>query len=257
MAFSPREEEDLLPLHRNHYQILQRKDGFRFGLDAVLLADFCRAGKRDRVCDLGTGSGIIPLLIAANTTCEQITGVEILPQYADMAARSVEGNELSHRIRILEGDYRSSSLLPTGGFTLVVSNPPYQQLGGGVVSPSSERALACIEYNATLADVAITASRLLSDGGRFCMVYRPERLGEAISLLSSLSLPVKKLRFAMRTIESEPSLVLIESRKGAAEGMRIAPPLLLCGNTKTGESEELISIYRRTKHSTKENEHEN
>lgn len=243
MSFSLLPDEELLPLHLGGFHIIQKKRGFRFGLDAVLLADFCRAGARDRVCELGCGCGVIPLILAANTSCPSITAAEIQPAYADMAARSVAGNGLSARIAVRCGDYRDPALLGAQAFSLVVANPPYQKIGGGPPSPSDERNLACAEYNATLCDVADTAARLLPDGGRFCMIYRPERLCEAIAALEVRALPVKRLRFAHRSPEAEPSLVLIESKKGARSGVRVMPPLFLCDGE--GESAELAAIYRR------------
>lgn len=224
-------------------RIIQSRSGFRYGTDAVLLAHFASPGRSDRHCDLGCGGGIIPLLLAATTPCPEITGVEILPAVCDRARRGVLVNGLSERIRILEGDYRDPTLLPSASFTVVTANPPYQKVGAGLCSPDDEKRLSRTEVNATLSDVVATAARLLEPGGRFCLVHRPERLADAICALREFGLEPKRLRLVQRDGTSAPSLFLLESLRGGRPALQILPPLLLTENG--GESPELRAIYRR------------
>ena len=225
------------------YTIIQKRGGFRYGTDAVLLAHFAAPGPSDRLCDLGCGGGIIPLLCAAGTACGDITGVEILSDYAERAGRSVAANGLTDRVRILAGDYRIPALLPASHFTVVTANPPYQKVGAGLSSPDDEKRLARIEINATLEHVAATAARITEPGGRFCLVHRPERLTDVLCELRRFGLEPKRLRLVQNTPCSPPSLFLVEALRGGRPGIRVEAPLLLTEDG--GESAELRAIYRR------------
>ena len=223
--------------------IIQSPGGFRYGTDAVLLAHFAAPGRGDRLCDLGCGGGIIPLLCAAVTPCPALTGVEILPAAADRARRGVLANGLEGRIEILEGDYRDPALLPAAHFTVVTANPPYQKVGAGLPSPDSERYLSRTEVNATLSEVIATAARIVEPGGRFCLVHRPERLTDALCLLRERGLEPKRLRMVAKDAGSAPALFLLEALRGGRPGLSVLPLLPLFEGD--GESAELRAIYRR------------
>lgn len=234
-------DEQLEDLRLGGLSLIQKKRGFRFGVDAVILADFAAAKKKDTVLDLGTGSGIIPILIANNFSPKKVVGVEILPHYAEMAARSVSLNNLQS-CEIIAGDYREA-VFPPCSFSLVVSNPPYKKAGSGAVSTDQDMALAKCEINATLEDVIKAAAYYLMPGGRFCMVLRPERLSDSVCLMRRFGLEPKRLRMVESNSGKAPSLFLIEGLKGGKSGIKILSPLVIFENG--GESAEIKKIYRR------------
>lgn len=210
-------------------------DACCFGADALLLADFAAPRGRDRVCDLGTGSGILPLLWQGRTKPCTV-GVERRPETARLAAASVARNGLEARVRILEADWRRlGGLLPREGFDLVTCNPPYFPPGAGKASPDEGRRLARQEDSPRLLwELSAAAAGLLRFGGRFCLCHRPERLCDLLAALREAGLEPKRLRFVQATAASAPWLLLCEARKGGRPGLRIEPPL--CEDSKTGET---------------------
>lgn len=222
-------------------RIIQRTDQFRFSMDAVLLAHFPHLSGRERVLDLGTGAGVIPLLIADRVRA--MLAVELNPVQAQLAARNALLNDLSDKITVREGDYRDPSALfaPTS-FDLVFANPPYRPVHSGALSKGEARATARHEITATLADTVRAAAYALPHGGRFAMVHLPERLGEIILTLDAEKFAVKRMRFVQPRADQGPNLVLIESVKGAARtGMRHLPPLIV--RMADGYTEEIRRIY--------------
>ena len=223
-------------------QIIQRTDEFCFSMDAVLLAHFPRLAGRERILDLGTGTGIIPLLIA--DFAAHITAVELSPVQAELAARNVRMNGLAEKITVREGDYRDpSALFACAGFDLVFSNPPYRPVTSGAVSAGDGRAAARHEITATLADTVRAASFALRHGGRLAMVHLPERLGEIILALHAEHLAVKRLQMVQPRADRPPNLMLIEAVKGAAlAGMRHEPALIV-RDAEGNYTDEIRRIY--------------
>lgn len=222
----------------------EQSEHFRLGTDSILLADFVNIGIRRRGCDLGCGSGILPLLLLTSCGKLNMTGLEINPEAADTARRNMEANGLSDRCRIITGDIRQHrSLFGTGEFDLVVSNPPYFSSGSGHLSPDAQRAAARGEVLCSFEDICRAASYLCRTGGAFCLVHRAERLVDVFCLLRENGFEPKRLRTVAHSAEKEPSLVLIEARRGAGTGLKIMPPLFITENGH--ESAEIKRIYHR------------
>ncbi len=220
--------ERLDDLQRSGLRIIQEPTGNRFSTDAVLLSSYCAAKGRDRVADLGTGTGILPLLIWAKWKPERITGVEIDPQTADMASRSVLANNLEGCIDIVNADLKDApQMLGKAKFTLVVSNPPYIRAGEGMQGLSSRRALARHEIGCTIDDVAEAAAALLVPKGRFALVHRPDRLCDIMVALRANGLEPKAMRTVHNTAGDVPSMVLVTAVKGAARGLKVSKPLVV------------------------------
>ena len=183
-------------LHRDGYKIIQDPNRFCFGVDAVLLSSFARVKNGERVLDLGTGTGIIPFLLAAKTKGQHFTGLEIQGESVEMAQRSVALNELEERVSIKLGDIKEvSSLFAGQKFDVVTSNPPYMNEGGGLVNPHSAKAIARHELLCSLEDVVAAADQVLQKGGRFYMIHRPHRLTDIMVLMRQYKLEPKRLRF--------------------------------------------------------------
>lgn len=223
-----KEGERLDELQRNGYRIIQDPERFCFGMDAVLLAGFTRVRQGERVLDLGTGTGIIPILLEAKTKGEIFTGLEIQPESADMARRSVELNGLEERVRIVTGDIREADRLFGGGSHHVVTcNPPYMTDHHGLKNPAQPKAIARHEILCTLQDVIYQASRVLMPGGRFYLVHRPFRLAEIITCLCAHGLEPKRMRFVHPYTDREPNMVLIEALKGGKPRVTVEKPLII------------------------------
>ena len=174
-----RDDERIDDLQRNHYGIIQRKGAFCFGMDAVLLSGFAVVKKGEKVLDLGTGTGIIPILLTAKTEGSHFTGLEIQEESADMARRSVAYNHLEGKVDIVTGDLvEASRLFALASFDVVTANPPYMNESHGLKNPGDAKAIARHEVKCTLEDVVREGTRVLKPGGRFCMVHRPRRLIE-------------------------------------------------------------------------------
>jgi len=228
MEVELKEGEHLDDLYRNGLRIIQSEHLFRFGMDAVLLSGFARVKEGGRALDLGTGTGIIPILLSAKTPGRHFTGLEISEASADMAARSVLLNDLSGRIEIVKGDIREAdALFAPASFDTVTSNPPYLQGSHGLLNPDMEKAAARHEILCTLEDVVRAAAKLLVPGGHFYMVHRPFRLAEIICLLSQYRLEPKRMRLVYPYVDKEPNMVLIEAVRGGRARMTVEKPLIV------------------------------
>lgn len=242
-----KENETLDDLQRNGLRIIQRRDGFRFCTDSVLLADFCMAKKSDRVVDMGTGSGVIPLLLAGRSCETQIDGVELQPDIAEMARRSVRLNGLTDRIRIHTMDVREAKRqLGAACATLVVSNPPYTQRGNGLESPDESRAIARGSAGGCpLVEWIAACAALLQSGGRLCVVFPAPGMLMLCDSMRSAGVEPKRLRFVCSRIEKPPKLLLLEGYRQGRPGLRILPPLVT--HDENGNySEEMRRIYGET-----------
>jgi tRNA1Val (adenine37-N6)-methyltransferase len=232
-------------LWRDGPRLIRDPDVFTLGTDAVLLSHFASEKRGRRLLDLGTGSGIIPLLAAWNDPKLTAVGVEIQEQAAELARRNMELNGLDHRVEIVTADLRTWRVPGlSGGFDLVVSNPPYFPVASGKSTENPSIAIAREERMCTLEDVCVAAAYYTKWGGSFCMVHRPERLAEAMHLLSSKGLEPKRLRFVHSRLDAPPSLTLIDAKRGASPGLSILPPLRLYDDGG-GDSEEIKKIYHR------------
>lgn len=238
------ENERLDDLGRKGYKIIQNPEKFCFGIDAVLLSGFARVKPGSKVLDLGTGTGIIPILIEAKTEAEHLTGLEIQEESADMARRSVALNGLENKISIVTGDIKEAgSLLGAASFDVITCNPPYMIGGHGLQNPSVPKTIARHEILCTFEDVAREASHLLKHGGAFYLVHRPFRLAEIITTLTAHKLEPKRIRFVHPYIDKEPNMVLIEARKGGNPRVTIEKPLIVY-KAKGEYTDEIYDIYK-------------
>lgn len=243
MGIGLKEFERIDDLQFKGLKIIQDPRKFCFGTDAVLLSHFAGIRKGDVVADLGTGTGIIPILLAGRSEDARITGLEIQPDMADMARRSIELNDLEGRVKIVEGDIKHApELLGRNRYTLVVSNPPYKKSGSGKVNPSDCIAVARHEILCTLEDVVEAASVLLVPYGRFAMVHQSDRLADIIWAMRKASLEPKRVQMVHPRPLKPPNLVLIEGMKHSRSHLKWLPPLYVYD--ENGQyTEELIEIY--------------
>lgn len=215
-------------LQRNGYRIIQNPERFCFGMDAVLLSGFARAKKQERCLDLGCGNGIIPILMEAKTEGKHFTGLEIQPESADMAKRSVALNGLQDRIDIVEGDIKDASkIFGASSFHVVTTNPPYMTAQHGLTNVYEAKTIARHEVLCNLEDIIRESARLLMPGGRFYMVHRPFRLAEIISLMVQYRMEPKRMRLVYPYVDREPNMVLIEGLRGGKNRMTVEKPLIV------------------------------
>lgn len=236
-------DERLDELQRCGFKIIQNPKKFCFGMDAVLLSGFARAKTGEKVLDIGTGTGIIPILMAAKTKGRHFTGLEIQHESAGMAIRSVAYNHLEERISIVEGDIREAGkLFDPASFDVVTSNPPYMVANHGLVNPDSAKMIARHEICCTLEDIAQQTAKLLKNGGRFYMVHRPFRLAEIFCTLVKYDLEPKRMRLVYPYVDKEPNMVLIEALKGGNSRITCEPPLIVYKEQGV-YTEEIYDIY--------------
>lgn len=243
MIIELKDGERLDDLQRNGYQIIQHPEKFCFGMDAVLLSGFVKAKKGDHVLDLGTGTGIIPILLSAKTQATHLTGLEIQEESADMARRSVLLNDLQDRIEIITGDIKEAgSIFAPASFEAVTCNPPYMTAKHGLVNPNEYKAIARHEICCTLEDVIAASARVLKPGGKLYMVHRPFRLAEMIRAMASYGMEPKRLRMVYPYVDQEPNMLLIEAVRGGKSGIVVEKPLII--NDAPGVyTKEITELY--------------
>lgn len=235
--------ERLDDLHRNHYYIIQNTSKFCFGMDAVLLSGFAKVYEGENVIDLGTGTGIIPILLEAKTKGRHFTGLEIQEESADMAYRSVLLNQLQDKIDIKVGDIKEASkIFGMASFDVVTSNPPYMNHKHGIINPQEAKAIARHEILCTLEDVIREASRLLKPNGRFYLVHRPFRMVEIMNKLSQYKLEPKRMKLVYPYIDKEPNMILLECVKGGKSNLIVEAPLIVYKEPNV-YTDEIYSIY--------------
>lgn len=242
-AFSLKENERIDELQRNGYKIIQNTTKFCFGMDAVLLSGYARVKPGDTILDLGTGTGIIPILLEAKTQASHLTGLEIQPESADMAARSVALNNLSDKIDIVLGDIKEAgNIFKSASFDIVTCNPPYMIGQHGLKNPDEPKAIARHEILCTLEDVISQAVKVLKPGGHFFMVHRPFRLAEIMNTMTKYKLEPKRMQLVYPYADKEPNMVLIEGVRGGKSRMQVEKPLIIY--SKEGEyTPEIYDIY--------------
>lgn len=228
---------------QNGYYVIQNPEKFCFGMDAVLLSGFAKIKKDERVLDMGTGTGIIPVLLKSKTPGEHFTGLEIQEECAEMAQRSVAYNNLEQDIDIVCGDIKEAAeIFGAASFHAVTSNPPYMIRQHGLQNPYMAKAIARHEILCTLEDVVSQAAKVLKDRGRFYMVHRPFRLVEIFQVLTRYKLEPKRMQLVYPFKDREPNMVLIEALKGGNSRITVEKPLIVY--EKPGVyTEEILKIY--------------
>jgi tRNA1Val (adenine37-N6)-methyltransferase len=235
--------ERLDDLQRNGLKIIQDPERFCFGMDAVLLSGFATAPEGGRVLDLGTGTGIIPILMSAKTKAAELVGLEIQPDSADMASRSVKLNDLESKIKIVQGDIKEAGqLFEAASFDVVTSNPPYMIGGHGLQNPEAPKAIARHEVMCELEDVVKAAARCLKSGGKFYMVHRPFRLAEIMVVMHDYKLEPKRMQLVYPFVDKEPSMVLIEGARGGKSRITVEKPLIIY-QSPGKYTDEIYDIY--------------
>ena len=236
-------EERLDDLQVNGYEIIQHPGKFCFGMDAVLLSNFARVKKGERVLDLGTGTGIIPILLTAKTEGESFVGLEIQEESADMARRSVAHNHLEGKVEIVTGDMKEATMLfGAASFDVITTNPPYMIGQHGIANASDTKAIARHEVLCKLEDILRESARVLKPRGRFYMVHRPFRLAEILSKMIEVGIEPKRMRMVHPFVDKEPNMVLIEGMRGANSRMTVEKPLIVYKEIGV-YSDELLGEY--------------
>ncbi len=228
-------------LQRDGLKIIQNPEGFCFGIDAVLLSSFAKVKSGDTVVDLGTGTGIIPLLLSAKTVAKKIYGIEIQDDVAEMANRSVKMNDLGDKIEIINDDLKNAlEYIPSSSVDVITSNPPYMLVGTGEVSPT--RSLSRHEIKCSLDDVISCANKLLKTKGKLFLVHRANRMVDVIDTMRKHKIEPKRLRCVHPFEDKEANLILVEGIKNAGREMKIIKPLIVRDNG--GQyTEEIYAIY--------------
>ena len=243
MGTELKENERVDDLQRNGYGIIQRTGAFCFGMDAVLLSGFAAVRQGEQALDLGTGTGIIPILLEAKSEGRHFTGLEIQPDMADMARRSVAYNHLESKIEIVTGDIKEAGrLFDLASFDVVTSNPPYMNDAHGLKNPDLPKAIARHEILCTLEDVVRSAAILLKPGGRFYMVHRPHRLIEIISVMRQYRLEPKRMKFVHPFIDREANMVQIEGVRGGKPMVKLEAPIIVYKEPGV-YTDEIYEIY--------------
>ena len=237
------ENERLDDLQRNGLKIIQKTDGFCFGMDAVLLSGFASVKPGERALDLGTGTGIIPLLLSAKTKGDHFTGLEIQTEIMKMAQRSVASNGLEKKIDIIQGDIKEASrIFGAASFDVVTSNPPYMNDAHGLKNPGDVKAISRHEVLCTLEDVVREGTKALKPGGRFYMVHRPHRLAEIITVMRQYKLEPKRMKFVHPFADKDANMVLIEAVRGGGAWLKLEPPVIVYKEPGV-YTDEIYEIY--------------
>ncbi len=243
MTINLKPEERLDDLQVNGYEIIQNPGRFCFGMDAVLLSNFARVKKGEKVLDLGTGTGIIPILLTAKTEGKSFVGLEIQEESADMARRSVAHNHLEAKVEIVTGDIKEAAdIFGLASFDVITTNPPYMIGQHGIANASDTKAIARHEVLCTLEDILRESARILKPRGRFYMVHRPFRLAEIISKMVKYGIEPKRMRMVHPYVNKEPNMVLIEGVRGGNPRMTVERPLIVYKETGV-YSDELLGEY--------------
>lgn len=240
-----KDDETLEDLQISNLRLIQKKDGFRFGIDAVLLSDFAKDIKAEKMLDMCTGSGIVPVLMSAKTNIPEIFGIEIQEEIFDAAKRTLELNGLSGRIHLECGNIKKGAeIYGKRQFGLITCNPPYMPAGSAVKNELDTKIIARHEVLCTLEDVISSAGVLLKQQGHLVLVHKPTRLADIICLMREREIEPKRIRFIHKQAETEPSLVLVDGAYKGGRELRIMPPLYLY-DEKGEETSELKRIYGR------------
>lgn len=238
-----KEGERLDDLQIKGYEIIQHPGRFCFGMDAVLLASFAKVKKGERALDLGTGTGILPILLEAKNEGSYYAGLEIQEESANMARRSVLLNELTGKAEIITGDIKEASAMFGGAsFEVVTTNPPYMIAEHGIKNENDARYIARHEVLLSLDDILRESAKVLKQKGRFYMVHRPFRLAEILGKMSRYGIEPKRMRLVYPYVDKEPNMVLVEGLRGGNPRMTVEAPLIVY-EKGGGYTEELLRMY--------------
>ncbi|MCR5083476.1 MAG: tRNA1(Val) (adenine(37)-N6)-methyltransferase [Parasporobacterium sp.] len=243
MKIDLKENERIDDLDIKDYKIIQHKEKFCFGMDAVLLSNFVKATKKDRVIDLGTGTGVIPILLEAKEKGGEFVAVEVQEESADMARRSIALNDLSDKIELVCMDLKeASNHFGKAVFDVVTTNPPYMTMNGGLKNPNEAKAIARHEILCTLSDVIKASTNLLKPGGRLFMVHRPNRLPEIFEELKANNMGAKRIQFVYPYAGAKANMLLIEAVRGAKPEFNVMEALIIY-NEKGEYTSQVLEIY--------------
>lgn len=225
------------------YKLIQDTDLFCFGIDATLLSDFARMKKGDKVLDFCTGNGVIPILMDAKNEGCSFVGLEIQEDSANLARRSVRLNGQEERISIVTGDLKEADkIFEAASFDVVTVNPPYMNENHGIVNDMSALAIARHEILCSLEDIISQSARMLKPGGNLFMIHRPSRLSDIFELLKKYRIEPKRLRMVHPYVDKEPTMVLVEAKRGGNPHLRVEPPLIVY-KAPNEYTEEIYKIY--------------
>jgi tRNA1Val (adenine37-N6)-methyltransferase len=235
----PQNETTTDSLFRGRLKVIQKKNGYRFSIDSAILAKHASLKATDVAVDLGTGCGIIPLILSLRTPLAHVYGIEIQEDLADLACKNVQMNGMEATISIIHGDMKDvGTFLTPGSADVVFSNPPYRRLHSGRVNPEAERAVARHEIKASLTDVLSAAECLLKTSGRFVVIFPAERTVDLISQMRAFKLEAKRLRWIHSRQDSEAKLIIAEGMKHGNPGLKVGSPLFIY--EPTGEYTEEV-----------------
>ena len=248
MDIQLKENERIDDLELNNLKIIQNKTGFCFGIDSILLSDFANElPKNSKVLDLGTGTGILGILLCGKTNLSKIYGIEIQKEVSEMANRSVLLNNLSDRFEIVNDSIKNlNKYFNNDSFDAIVSNPPYKKENSGIKNESEVKLISRHEITASLEDFINISSKLLKNNCSLYMVHRPERLSDLFYLLKKYNLEPKKIRMVQSYFDSKPKLVLIKAAKNAKSFLNIEKPLIIYNKDGT-YTDEIYKIYGKEK----------
>lgn len=248
MDIQLKENERIDDLELNNLKIIQNKTGFCFGIDSILLSDFANElPKNSKVLDLGTGTGILGILLCGKTNLSKIYGIEIQKEVSEMANRSVLLNNLSDRFEIVNDSIKNlNKYFNNDSFDAIVSNPPYKKENSGIKNESEVKLISRHEITASLEDFINISSKLLRNNCSLYMVHRPERLSDLFYLLKKYNLEPKKIRMVQSYFDSKPKLVLIKATKNAKSFLNIEKPLIIYNKDGT-YTDEIYKIYGKEK----------
>ena len=238
-------DESIDDLQLNGLQLIQKEQGFRFGVDAVLLSHFANVKKKHRVIDLCTGTGIVSFLVYGKYKPQEVIGLEIQDDMVEMANRSSKLNDTSDIVKFVQGDLKDKALLDSlGRFDVVTVNPPYKLNNAGILNPNDKLAIARHEIMCNLEDVIVSARRLLKDNGRMFIVHRPERLADIFGLMRKYKIEPKRVRLVQPNTKKAPNIVLVEGQRDGGAFLKWEESLYVYDDNGN-YSEEINRIYGR------------
>lgn len=238
-------DEGVDDLQLNGLKLIQKQQGFRFGVDAVLLSHFANIKSKHRVIDLCTGTGIVPFLAYGKYAPKEVIGLEIQEDMVEMANRSSALNDITDVVKFVHGDLKDKALLDSlGKFDVLTVNPPYKLNNAGIVNPNDKLAIARHEVMCTLEDVIVAARRLLKDNGRMFIVHRPERLADIFGLMRKHNIEPKRVRMVQPNINKAPNIVLVEGQRDGGAFLKWEAPIYVY-NTDGTYSDTINKIYGR------------
>ena len=245
MEVNIEKDESIDDLQLNGLQLIQKNEGFRFGVDAVLLSHFANVKKKHRVIDLCTGTGIVSFLMYGKYNPSEVVGLEIQEEMVEMANRSAKLNDITDRIKFVKGDLKDKKLLDSlGRFDVVTVNPPYKLNSAGILNPNDKLAIARHEIMCNLEDVIVSARRLLKDNGRMFIVHRPERLADIFGLMRKYKIEPKRVRLVQPNTKKAPNIVLVEGQRDGGAFLKWEETLYVYDDNGN-YSEEINRIYGR------------